>query len=75
MSKPEIGVALRSPEADSFSLRWSAPVAWLATHHVAVEAVPAMTWLTRTASGDVEVMWELTLGVSWRHVGPLPRPI
>lgn len=72
---PEIGVAFRNPEADSFSLRWSAPVAWLATHHVAVEVVPAMTWLTHTASGDVEVLWELTLGVSWRELGPLPRPI
>jgi hypothetical protein len=42
---------------------------------VALELVPAMTWLTQTPRAEIEVLWQLTLGASWRQLGPLPRPI
>jgi hypothetical protein len=69
---PEVGVAFRHPEPHSLSLRWSAPIAYLVHPHIAVELVPAMTFLTHTPRGEIELLWELTLGVSWRQIGQLP---
>jgi hypothetical protein len=70
---PEAGIAARSPQPTSLYFRWSAPVALLVDDEVAVELVPSVSLLNEGAHGDVEALWLLGVGISWRALGHVAR--
>ncbi len=75
---PEVGVAFRHREHAAPFLRFSAPAAVLIHQRVAVELTPALTILNPAPQAVPELLWELSLGVSWRQVvnrPPEPRGI